>query len=237
MKYENAIDVLPKDLLERVQKFAAGKLLYIPKTVERLPWGNESEYKKYLNERNAEIQREFADGKTIYGLSDEYNLSVDSIKKIVYSKAVKELKYRCSTSSAKEFADDDRLEEWVHLYLLSDGGNKAFSDGLKLFDRFYIGPLNMPLVLFNRCSGPEENMKYHENKEWFEKRVVALKDTFETTKDMPPLIVHYVDHDFELCDGNHRFEALKQLNIKEYPVIIWITEQDEYDEFVEKFLM
>ncbi len=237
MKYENAADILPEDLLKKVKKFAAGKLLYIPKSVERLTWGDETEYKKYLDERNADIQRKFADGKTIDELCEEYNLSVDSIKKIVYSKVVKELKYRCSTSSAKEFADDDRLEEWVHTYLLSDGDNKAFSDGLKLFDRFYIGPLNMPLSLFRRCSGPEENMKYHENKEWFEKRVAALKDTFGTTKDMPPLIVHYVDHDFELCDGNHRFEALKQLNIKEYPVIFWITEQDEYDEFVEKFLM
>ena len=52
---------------------------------------------------------------------------------------------------------------------------------------------------------------------------------------MPPLIVHFVDHGFELCDGNHRFEALTQLGVKEYPFIVWITEKDEYEEFVEKW--
>lgn len=30
MKYENANDILPKDLLEQVQKIAGGRLLYIP---------------------------------------------------------------------------------------------------------------------------------------------------------------------------------------------------------------
>ena len=31
MKYENAKDILPPDLIVQIQKYAAGKLLYIPK--------------------------------------------------------------------------------------------------------------------------------------------------------------------------------------------------------------
>lgn len=109
------------------------------------------------------------------------------------------------------------------------------ADGLKLFDRYYLGPYTMPLSLFSRCCGPEENMKYQVNAEWFEKRVQSLKKTLQSNDDMPPLIVHFVDHSFELCDGNHRFEALTQLGVKEYPVIVWITEKDEYEEFVGKY--
>ncbi len=235
MEYENAVDVLPADLLKKVQKFAAGKLLYVPKSVEKLSWSETTGYKQHLAERNNEIKENFSDGYSVEQLAEQYNLSVDSIKKIVYSKPKEQLKYRCSTTSAKQFSDAGRLEDWVHQFLLSDGHNKAFSDGLKLFDRFFLGPFIMPLSLFTRCCGPEKEMKYQVNKEWFEKRVESLKKTFQINRDMPPLIVHYVDHGFELNDGNHRFEALRQLSVKEYPVIVWITEQAEYDEFIERF--
>ena len=237
MNYENAADILPEDLLKRVQKFAAGKLIYVPETLAKRPWGETSGYKQYLAERNQEIKEKFISGSTIENLADEYSLSADSIKKIVYTKSEnKELKYKCSLSSANEYAQAGKLEDWVHLFLLSDGHNKAFSEGLKLFDRYYSGPLTMPLSLFSRCCGPEENIKYQVNAEWFEKRVQALMKTFLTNDDMPPLIVHFVDHGFELCDGNHRFEALTRLGVKEYPVIVWMTEKEEYAEFNEKHI-
>lgn len=236
MNYENAADILPEDLLGRVQKFAAGKLIYVPETTSKRSWGETSGYKRYLAERNQEIKDRFISGTTIENLADQYSLSVESIKKIVYTKSEnKELTYKCSLSSAKEFAEAGKLEDWVHLFLLSDGHNKAFSDGLKLFDRYYLGPFTMPLSLFSRCCGPENNMKYQVNAEWFIKRVKSLKKALQSNDDMPPLIVHFVDHGFELCDGNHRFEVLTQLGVKEYPVIVWITEKDEYEEFVERY--
>lgn len=52
---------------------------------------------------------------------------------------------------------------------------------------------------------------------------------------MPLLIAHYVEHDFELNDSNHRLEAYNQLKYLEIPVIIWITEDEEYQEFQEKY--
>lgn len=236
MNYENAADILPKDLLKRVQKFVAGKLIYVPETIGKRSWGEASGYKQYLAERNQEIKDKFISGTTIEKLAVEYNFSVESIKKIVYTKSENnELTYKCSLSSAKEFAETGKLEDWVHSFLLSDGHNNAFSDGLKQFDRYYLGPFTMPLSLFSRCCGPEENIKYQVNAEWFEKRVQSLKKTLQSNDDMPPLIVHFVNHGFELCDGNHRFEALIQLGVKEYPVIVWLTEKDEYEEFTEQY--
>lgn len=236
MNYENAADILPEDLLKKVQKFASGKLLYIPEAKTKSSWGEASGYKQYLADRNSEIKTAFLSGRTIEHLADEYNLSVESIKKIVYSKSNdNQLAYRCTLSSAKEYADAGRLEEWVHLFLLADGHNKAFSDGLKQIDRYYFGLVDMPLTSLKRCCGPEEDMKYQVNAEWFEKRVQSLIKVFKNNNNMPPPIVHFVDHGFELCDGNHRFEALTRLGIKEYPVIVWITEKEEYEEFIEKY--
>ena len=150
------------------------------------------------------------------------------------------MKYNRTLSSACEFASQNRLEEWVHAYLLSDGKNKGLSDGLKLFERYYIGPVKMPLSLFERCTGPEENMKWRVHKEVFERRVADLGRAINEGSDMPPLIVHYlVDEDrevFELNDGNHRYEAYMRLGIKECHVIVWITEESEYTKFCENYL-
>ncbi|MBQ3049875.1 MAG: ParB-like nuclease domain-containing protein, partial [Oscillospiraceae bacterium] len=115
------------------------------------------------------------------------------------------------------------------------GHNKDFSDGLKLFDRYFIGPIKMPLNLFTRCCGPEENMIYRVDAAWFENHVTELEKVIETNGDMPPMIVHYVDGIFELNDGNHRLEAYKRKGVTEYFVIVWITKKEEYDEFITKY--
>ena len=96
MNYENAADILPEDLLKRVQKFATGKLIYVPETIAKRSWGETSGYKQYLEKRNHEIKDKFTKGATVETLADDYSLSVESVKKIVYSKGEnKELKRIC----------------------------------------------------------------------------------------------------------------------------------------------
>lgn len=236
MKYENGEDIFPEQLLKQIQKYVSGKLVYIPSGDKRREWGETSGYKQYLHERNRSIKNKFDDGISIEQLSNEYYLSCDTIKKIVYSKKeVFIMEYKCTLSSAQNCAKNGKLEEWVHTYLLSDGHNKEFSDGLKLFDRYFLGPMKMPLSLFSRCCGPEANMKYRVNADWFEKHVAKLESIIQNEKDMPPLIVHFVDGQFELNDGNHRFEAYSRLGVKDYYVIVWITEKHEYDLFLSKY--
>jgi len=93
----------------------------------------------------------------------------------------------------------------------------------------------MPLSLFSRCCGPEADMKYRVKADWFEQHVTKLGSVIQSEKDMPPFIVHFVDGQFELNDGNHRFEACSRLGVKEYYVIVWITEKHEYDMFLSKY--
>lgn len=236
MKYENGKDIFPERLLRQIQKYAAGKLVYIPSMEKKKDWGEETGYRKYLLKRNHGIRLKFRNGVTIGQLADEYCLSYETIRKIVYSKKeVFVMEYKSTTSSAIGYAKNGKLEEWVHTYLLSDGHNKEFSDGLKLLDRYFLGPVKMPLSLFKRCCGPEETMQYVVSEESFERKVKELEKVLTREKDMPPLIVHYVDGDFELNDGNHRLEAYSRLGIKEYYVIVWITEKKEYTEFMEKY--
>ncbi|MDP3305087.1 MAG: ParB/RepB/Spo0J family partition protein [Erysipelotrichaceae bacterium] len=145
------------------------------------------------------------------------------------------MEYRSTLSSAQGYAKNGKLEDWVHSYLLSDANNEEFSNGLKLFDRYFLGPIKMPLSLFYRCCGPEENMKWKVDAEWFEKKVAKLENAIKTDSDMPPLIAHFVENAFELNDGNHRLEAYSRLGRKEINVIIWVTEKHEYELFLSKY--
>ena len=133
------------------------------------------------------------------------------------------------------FTDFSALSGADFLYLLSDGHNKVFSDGLKLVDRYWIGPITMPLSEFPRCVGPEEGMRYPIPENYFEKHILKLMDIIQSNNDMPPLIVHFYDHKWELNDGNHRHEAYRRLGITDYPVIVWITEKEEYEEFLSQY--
>lgn len=236
MKYENGKDIFPEQLLRQIQKYVSGKLVYIPCGDSKKNWGETSGYKQYLLERNRNIKQSFHAGAGIEALADDYHLSCESIKRIVYSKKeVVIMEYKSTLSSAVSYARNNKLEEWVHTYLLSDGRNKDFSDGLKLFDRYFLGPMKMPLSLFTRCCGPEENMKYRVDEAWFHKHVDRLVDVLKKKEDMPPLIVHYVDGEFELNDGNHRLEAYSRLGVTEYYVIIWITDKEEYEMFLSAY--
>lgn len=86
MKYENGKDIFPEKLLKQIQKYAAGKLVYIPATETKKDWGESTGYQKYLLKRNSDIRLRFRNGVKIEQLSDEYCLSQETIKKIVYSK-------------------------------------------------------------------------------------------------------------------------------------------------------
>lgn len=235
MKYANGSDIFPERLLKQIQKYAAGKLVYIP-SPEKRDWGDATGYRKYLLKRNYDIRLKFRNGVTIEQLAEEYALSYETIRKIVYSKKeVFVMEYKRTLTSAIGYARNGKLEEWIHAYLQSDGHNKEFSDGLKLFDRYFLGPVKMPLSLFKRCCGPEPDMKYHVPADRFEAKVKALQKIIAENNDMPPLIVHYVEGAFELNDGNHRFEAYSRMGVAACYVIVWITEKEEYADFMEKY--
>ncbi|QVK19454.1 ParB N-terminal domain-containing protein [Mycoplasmatota bacterium] len=133
---------------------------------------------------------------------------------------------------ALEYKNNNHIEDWIHSFLHDEGNNIPFSEGLRLSKRYYIGPIKMPLSLFKRCCGPEENLKYVIDQTDFERNVKAIQERYKKGWDMPPLIINYVNKSFELTDGNHRYEALRRENIKDYYIIIWITEKEDYEHFI-----
>ena len=137
------------------------------------------------------------------------------------------MEYKPTLASAVLFANANKLEEWIHLFLCGEGNNKPFSDGLKLKPRRYFAPVIINLNKFVRCCGPEKQMKYPVPEESFIKRVNNIISSYSKGDwDMPPLIVNRNGNKYELNDGNHRYEALKKLGIDQYWVIFWETITD-----------
>jgi len=86
MKYKKAADVLPQALLKEVQKYAAGETLYFPKDRERKKWGEITGSRSFYQQRNEEIRQKYLQKMSIAHLAEEYCLSVETIRKIVFSR-------------------------------------------------------------------------------------------------------------------------------------------------------
>ncbi|ABS21760.1 CD3324 family protein [Bacillus cytotoxicus] len=88
MGYVKATAVLPESLIAEIQKYVQGETIYIPKQeTEHYKWGTRSGGRKQIDMRNRKIKEAFENGIAIYQLAEEYFLSVETIKKIVYSKS------------------------------------------------------------------------------------------------------------------------------------------------------
>lgn len=81
--YINAADVLPKDLLNEVQKYVKSGLIYIPEE-QKKGWGLESGTKSFYERRNQEIRDKYQAGSSFDSLSTQYGLAYNTIRKIVY---------------------------------------------------------------------------------------------------------------------------------------------------------
>jgi len=86
MKYRNAAERLPAQLLLELQKHAPGELLYIP-AKQRKAWGEGSGAKSLYAKRNAEIQGQYRSGQAdIPTLCETHCLSDETVRKIIYQK-------------------------------------------------------------------------------------------------------------------------------------------------------
>ncbi|MDK2586045.1 helix-turn-helix domain-containing protein [Romboutsia sedimentorum] len=83
MKYINAADVLPKELLDEILNYVDGELLYIPISGNKQKWGENSGSREYYKKRNTDIINLYNKGVSIIDIAQKYCLSYDSVRKIV----------------------------------------------------------------------------------------------------------------------------------------------------------
>lgn len=219
MKYENAKDILPADLLKALQQYASGKLLYVPIDEDKRSWGEASGYREKLKKRNQMIRNKYANGMTVSELADSYFLSLDSVKKIVYSKQKEAyIMYAPSLQSAVSYADNGMVEEWVLSHMLFTHDNTALYETLISEPYIYFGVAKLPLRLIPMGEIINEPLA----------AVGCSKNDYDTS----PLIVSYEDGAFNLPVDGARLPQLKQRKINAYPSIILLKGAADHKRFM-----
>lgn len=93
LSYKNGKEILPEKLLKELQKYVQGELIYIPRSdKERVPWGKMNGTRAIIDERNRSICCLYREGVGIRNLMEEFNLSEDSIRKIIWKNTKHEVK-------------------------------------------------------------------------------------------------------------------------------------------------
>ena len=84
MSYIKAEKVLPEELIRQIQQYVDGVYIYIPrKPGTRHKWGQATDYKAELGERNRRIRHDRAAGCSLLELQRKYHLSEKSIRRIL----------------------------------------------------------------------------------------------------------------------------------------------------------
>ena len=201
MKYENAKDILPEGLLAEVQRYASGKLLYIPKMESIKKWGEVSGYREKLNKRNAQICNMYSAGKSIMEIAEEFYLSPETVKKLVYGKKVELPSFDETIACASQYDVVGLGEEWIRTFL-----NK---NNLEMPDMTHMSVSNlvrMPLRLISQAKIADINIS-------------------ERHEDIP-LIVFFRNHQFVVPYQNRKLISLKQERKHSYPVFIFVKNED-----------
>lgn len=86
MNYRKGSEVLPARLLEEIQKYVEGSLVYIPKRGNKAGWGCKSGARELIDKRNKKILHLYKQGVSVMELAERFHLEEETIKKIVYRK-------------------------------------------------------------------------------------------------------------------------------------------------------
>ena len=208
MKYENAKDILPASLLEEVQKYAEGKVIYIPKCTKTRGWGEASGYREKLNKRNSLICNRYSAGRSILEIAEEFYLSPETVKKIVYGNKVNLPEFSASIISADHYAKAGLGEEWVRTYLSTIG--KDMPDSAEYFMSELV---RIPLRLISDSIKDDENMK-----------------TIERGFHDVPLIVRYENNKFSVDYQQEYLRFLRKEKKNSHYAFVF-ARNDEYNHF------
>lgn len=86
MIYLKAYDVFQVEVVELIQKYIDGEAVYIPRKIEnKKSWGENTDTKKYIIDRNRNIYLDYTKGVGIEQLAEKYFLTSKSIQRILHN--------------------------------------------------------------------------------------------------------------------------------------------------------
>ena len=138
--------------------------------------------------------------------------------------------------SAQAAAARDELGDWVAAFLASPGSDNApLAAKLTERERWWIGPLALPIDRLHRLAGPPDQpvLVPTDEDEWPE-RVEEMEDLVEEGWEPPPVIVTYRNRQLVLEDGNHRVEGLRRAGADRAWSVISFEDDAQRDDFARR---
>lgn len=135
--------------------------------------------------------------------------------------------------SAKEYCNREKVEEWIQLFLRSDGHNIALADGLLKEKRYYTDIVEFDMnLLCDIQAGAPDYLTKENDKVFFFNVVEQMKENMKEWNP-PPIIIEYQGNKkFYVCDGRHRLELYRQMAKRNIPAIVWTSGEESYKELI-----
>lgn len=151
-------------------------------------------------------------------------MSLDSIKKIIYSKKKdKNLEYAPTLLSAVTYSNAGMMEEWIYSFLLFTCNDLELYDELTEELYTYFGIVKLPLRLIQAESFTSADVN-------------KLIETYgRNVSDMPPLVIKFVENKFYVTEQTEMFIALKKRKVNAYPAFILIRGNADYKTFIKNY--
>jgi hypothetical protein len=139
-----------------------------------------------------------------------------------------------SVESARKSADRDQLGDWVARFLASPGSDNAvLANQLSEELRWWAGPVQLHIDELHRLAGPPgDPVLCPVDEEYWDDRVDSMDKLAEEGWDPPPVIVSHREGRFQLEDGNHRVESVRQAGRREAWAVVGFADRRERDRFV-----
>ena len=132
MRYTNATQILPPELLAQIQDYADGFFLYIPRKADnKRPWGALTATRRELITRNRAIFSQYLSGTDAAALAAQYYLSPKTVQRIIKQQreaAQKEQTMYIETDRLVITEFDENMAQAVHLNSLDEDNRRFVPD-------------------------------------------------------------------------------------------------------------
>lgn len=123
-----------------------------------------------------------------------------------------------TVESAQKADEQGKLREWLIEYLKNEGDNLKLAEAIEeLTKTMTLEPLKMmSLDKMKIMVGPPESKRKWTDKNWETNTQKFIKLIQDGWSPPPIILTDYWGEKHAITDGNHRYEAMRQLGYKEY---------------------
>jgi hypothetical protein len=142
--------------------------------------------------------------------------------------------FEFTVDGARRAAEYDTLAAWVRQFLSSPGSDNAvLGEELTRGERWWLGPLLLPIHSLNRLAGPPGDpvLVPLDDEDWREDVEEMAEKVDDEGWEPPPVVVVYRHDQLVLEDGNHRVEALRRAGAEEVWGVVGFDTVADRDRF------